>query len=293
MTLHTSVAATRFLYGFVLAACGGEAAAGGGPGGGPPVAHAADGRRSRHAHAEAGRTHQRIHRDREIAALDDDSAAGRRLHHEHQRAPGQRVARGAVLMQIDSGRQQATVASLESVRAAREADLQFARQQAERMKKLFDAGAVSQQEYEQAATAVQTTRSAAARRRRADSRAARRARLSPRDRTDGGHRRRHPGACRRPRDARDDADDGRRKRGPRAVHQRARCAGSRPEAGPGRADRRRRRQRSGDDERQLHLPVGRSETQSVLVKAPLATDMAFRHRSVRARAPGVGATSRA
>jgi RND family efflux transporter MFP subunit len=70
---------------------------------------------------------------------------------------GQRVGRGTVLMQIDSGRQQATVASLESVRAAREADLQFARQQAERMKKLFDAGAVSQQEYEQAATAVQTT----------------------------------------------------------------------------------------------------------------------------------------
>jgi RND family efflux transporter MFP subunit len=70
---------------------------------------------------------------------------------------GQRVGRGTVLMQIDSGRQQATVASLEGVRGAREADLQFARQQAERMKKLYDAGAVSQQQYEQAATAVQTT----------------------------------------------------------------------------------------------------------------------------------------
>lgn len=70
---------------------------------------------------------------------------------------GQRVNKGTVLMTIDSGRQEAAVASLESVRAAREADLQFARQQAERMKKLFDAGAVSQQEYEQAATAVQTT----------------------------------------------------------------------------------------------------------------------------------------
>jgi RND family efflux transporter MFP subunit len=70
---------------------------------------------------------------------------------------GQRVVRGTVLMTIDSGRQEATVASLESMRAARGADLQFARQQAERMKKLFDAGAVSQQEYEQAATAVQTS----------------------------------------------------------------------------------------------------------------------------------------
>ena len=70
---------------------------------------------------------------------------------------GQRVGRGTVLMTIDAGRQEATVASLESMRAAREADVQFARQQAERMKKLYDAGAVSQQEYEQAATAVQTS----------------------------------------------------------------------------------------------------------------------------------------
>ena len=71
--------------------------------------------------------------------------------------PGQRVGRGTALMTIDSGRQQAAVASLESVRAAREADVQFARQQADRMKKLYDAGAVSLQEFEQAATTVQTT----------------------------------------------------------------------------------------------------------------------------------------
>jgi RND family efflux transporter MFP subunit len=71
--------------------------------------------------------------------------------------PGQRVSRGTPLMQIDAGRQQAAVASLESMRAARDADLKFAQQQADRMKKLFEAGAVSQQEYEQAATAVQTT----------------------------------------------------------------------------------------------------------------------------------------
>jgi RND family efflux transporter MFP subunit len=71
--------------------------------------------------------------------------------------PGQRVSRGTPLMQIDSSRQQAAVASLESVRAAREADVQFARQQAERMKTLYEAGAVSQQEFEQASTAVQTS----------------------------------------------------------------------------------------------------------------------------------------
>jgi RND family efflux transporter MFP subunit len=70
---------------------------------------------------------------------------------------GQRVRAGAVLMQIDAGRQQAAVASLESVRAAREADLQYARQQAERLQKLYEAGAVSQQEFEQATTAVHTS----------------------------------------------------------------------------------------------------------------------------------------
>lgn len=71
--------------------------------------------------------------------------------------PGQRVRAGTVLMRIDSGRQQANVASLESMRAMRQADLKFAQQQADRMKKLLDAGAVSQQEYEAAATSVQTT----------------------------------------------------------------------------------------------------------------------------------------
>lgn len=71
--------------------------------------------------------------------------------------PGQRVARGTPLMQIDAGRQQATVANLESVRAAREAEVQWARQQADRQKKLYDAGAVSQQEAEQAAIVVRTS----------------------------------------------------------------------------------------------------------------------------------------
>jgi RND family efflux transporter MFP subunit len=71
--------------------------------------------------------------------------------------PGQRVARGAVLMEIDSRGQEANVASLESMRAARLADVQWARQQVDRQKQLLEAGAVSQQEYEQAATAVQTS----------------------------------------------------------------------------------------------------------------------------------------
>ena len=71
--------------------------------------------------------------------------------------PGRRVAAGAPLMEIDAGRQQAAVANLESVRAARQAELQWAQQQAERNKKLVDAGAISQQEYEQTATAARTS----------------------------------------------------------------------------------------------------------------------------------------
>jgi RND family efflux transporter MFP subunit len=68
---------------------------------------------------------------------------------------GQRVERGSVLMEIDSNRQRAAVSSLESVRAARQADVQWARQQAERLEKLYAAGAVSQQEQQQAAIALQ------------------------------------------------------------------------------------------------------------------------------------------
>jgi RND family efflux transporter MFP subunit len=63
---------------------------------------------------------------------------------------GQRVEAGALLFEIDARSQQAAVSALESVRAAREADLTFARQQAERADKLFKAGAMSQQELDQA-----------------------------------------------------------------------------------------------------------------------------------------------
>jgi RND family efflux transporter MFP subunit len=69
-------------------------------------------------------------------------------------ASGARVAPGARLMDIDAERQQASVATLESERAARQATLGLAKQQAERAKTLLDAGAGSQQEYDQAAAAL-------------------------------------------------------------------------------------------------------------------------------------------
>ena len=69
---------------------------------------------------------------------------------------GDRVQPGTPLMQIDPSMQQAAVANLESQRAGRDADLQYARQEAARMKTLFEAGAASQSEVEQAQTALST-----------------------------------------------------------------------------------------------------------------------------------------
>jgi RND family efflux transporter MFP subunit len=70
---------------------------------------------------------------------------------------GDRVGVGTPLMEIDPRMQQAAVAALESQRAAREADLLHARQQAARMKTLFEAGAASQAEWEQAQTVLSTS----------------------------------------------------------------------------------------------------------------------------------------
>jgi RND family efflux transporter MFP subunit len=67
---------------------------------------------------------------------------------------GARVAPGAVLLEIDAERQQASVATLQSQRAARQAELGLARQQADRARTMLDAGAGSQMEYDQAAAAL-------------------------------------------------------------------------------------------------------------------------------------------
>ncbi len=69
---------------------------------------------------------------------------------------GDRVSAGTPLFEIDATLQQAAVASLESVRAARVADAAFARQQAERAAKLLSVGAISQQEHDQAVTQQKT-----------------------------------------------------------------------------------------------------------------------------------------
>ncbi|HET9316278.1 MAG TPA: efflux RND transporter periplasmic adaptor subunit [Vicinamibacteria bacterium] len=70
---------------------------------------------------------------------------------------GDRVEPGTVLLEIDPRVQQAAVSNLESQRAARQAEVVYARQQAERLKTLLAAGASSQAEMEQAQTALETS----------------------------------------------------------------------------------------------------------------------------------------
>lgn len=70
---------------------------------------------------------------------------------------GDRVRPGTPLMLIDAGMQQAAVANFESQRASRQADLQYAQQQAARMKTLHEAGAASKAELEQAQTGLSTS----------------------------------------------------------------------------------------------------------------------------------------
>jgi RND family efflux transporter MFP subunit len=69
---------------------------------------------------------------------------------------GDRVKQGAPLMQIDPRRQQAAVSSQEAERASKEANVNYARQQAQRATELLKAGAISKQEQEQAETALRT-----------------------------------------------------------------------------------------------------------------------------------------
>ena len=70
---------------------------------------------------------------------------------------GDRVQPGTPLLEIDPRAQLAAVTSLESQRAARLAELQYARQQADRLKTLLAAGASSDAEMEQAQTALSTS----------------------------------------------------------------------------------------------------------------------------------------
>jgi RND family efflux transporter MFP subunit len=67
---------------------------------------------------------------------------------------GQHVSAGAPLLQIDPAKQQATVKSQQDTRAARLANLEYARQQDERVSGLYDSGIASKQDRDQARSAL-------------------------------------------------------------------------------------------------------------------------------------------
>ena len=67
---------------------------------------------------------------------------------------GETVSVGSPLMEIDPLKQQATVKSQESARAAQQANLLWAKQQYERAQGLYSAGVVSKQDLEQAKSAL-------------------------------------------------------------------------------------------------------------------------------------------
>ncbi|MFZ0816970.1 MAG: efflux RND transporter periplasmic adaptor subunit [Candidatus Sulfotelmatobacter sp.] len=67
---------------------------------------------------------------------------------------GEAVSSGAPLMEIDPLKQQATVKSQESSRAAQEANLSYAKQQYERSQGLYSAGVVSKQDLDQTKSAL-------------------------------------------------------------------------------------------------------------------------------------------
>lgn len=73
---------------------------------------------------------------------------------------GQQVQRGALLFVVDSAPEQAALASTQSTRAIRAAELEYARQDAARAKTLYAAGAMSQREMEQAETGQRTAEAA-------------------------------------------------------------------------------------------------------------------------------------
>jgi RND family efflux transporter MFP subunit len=66
---------------------------------------------------------------------------------------GDHVKAGTPILQIDPLKQQATVSSQEANRTAQEANLRYAQTQLERVRKLFEAGVVSKQEFDNAQTA--------------------------------------------------------------------------------------------------------------------------------------------
>jgi RND family efflux transporter MFP subunit len=144
-------------FGACVAACGGngaQAGAGGGPGG-PGAMPPAEVRTLTLAAKPIPQTSEFVATIRSLRSTTIQPQVEGFVREIFVRA-GDRVRAGQPLVQIDPEKQQANVATWESTRAAREADVAFAKQQLDRMQKLHEAGAVSRQELEQAETSHKT-----------------------------------------------------------------------------------------------------------------------------------------
>ena len=75
-------------------------------------------------------------------------------------ASGDRVARGALLFEIDAAVPRAALRTLESTRALRQTDVDHAQQELARARTLYAAGAISQRELQQAETLQRSTEAA-------------------------------------------------------------------------------------------------------------------------------------
>jgi RND family efflux transporter MFP subunit len=152
MTMERSVLSLVILAASAAACGGGGAQAGaGGPGAMPP----ADVKTITLAAKPVPRTSEFVAMIRSLRSTTIQPQVEGFVRRIFVRA-GDRVRAGQPLIQIDPDKQQATVAAFESTRAAREADVAFARQQLDRMQKLHEVGAVSRAELEQAETAYKT-----------------------------------------------------------------------------------------------------------------------------------------
>ena len=133
---------------FVLAGCGGGSQTG--PPGGGAAAFPAEVKILALAAMPVSQSSEFVATIRSCAR--PTSSPRWRVHRQVLVKSGDRVRAGQPLVQIDPDKQQATVATGESQRVAREADAAFAKQQLARLQKLFEAGAVSRAELEQAET---------------------------------------------------------------------------------------------------------------------------------------------
>jgi RND family efflux transporter MFP subunit len=75
-------------------------------------------------------------------------------------ASGDRVARGAVLFEVDAAMPRAALRTLDSTRALRQTDVDHAQQELTRARTLYGAGAISQRDLQQAETLQRSTEAA-------------------------------------------------------------------------------------------------------------------------------------